>query len=214
MKQQVIIFGRKEDTKNYEDFFSRVPFLQVKTSLALEELTDCSLLVLPGGGDITPAFFGEQNHGSRNIDTELDILQFQALEHCAGRGIPILGICKGMQAINVAFGGTLIQNLPTAYLHQYREGDQYHKIQTAPDCPLTAVFGSEMTVNSAHHQGIGRLGTDLIPVQRCTLDGCIEALMHKSLPIWGFQWHPERLAGINASILLLQIFPFGDILDV
>ena len=115
---KVGIVGRKKDTANYEAYLSGLPF-QITVTLILGELASCDGIVLPGGGDISPAFFGERNTASQNIDTELDILQFQALETCIRHKKPVLGICKGIQVINVAFGGTLYQELPTAYLHRY-----------------------------------------------------------------------------------------------
>ncbi|MDE6517373.1 MAG: hypothetical protein K2L18_05965, partial [Acetatifactor sp.] len=77
---KVGIVGRKKDTRNYEAFLDRhqVPYL---TSLSVCDLAACQGLIFPGGGDITPAFFGEMDRGSRSIDTELDILQLQALEY-------------------------------------------------------------------------------------------------------------------------------------
>ena len=85
-------------------------------------------MLFPGGGDITPAFFGERDRGSRSIDTELDILQLQALEYCLQSRLPVLGICKGMQIINVGLGGNIIQDLPTADCHRYLGADQYHGV--------------------------------------------------------------------------------------
>lgn len=189
---KIAILGRKKDTVNYENFIKRLPATPL-TTLSPGELSHCDALILPGGGDITPAFFGEHNTGSRNIDTELDILQFQALEFCLKRNLPVLGICKGMQLINVAFGGSIIQDMPDASLHRYLNGDQYHPTDIAPDSCLYQLYGSRLTVNSAHHQCIGQLGTDLLPIQWCTHDNCIEGIIHRSRPILGLQWHPERL---------------------
>lgn len=191
---KIAILGRKKDTANYEKFLSALP-AEPFTTLNPAALSECAALLLPGGGDIAPAFFGEHNNGSKNIDTELDILQFQALEHAVARKLPVLGICKGMQLINVAFGGAITQNLPTAAIHQYTAKDQYHDTDIRKDCCLYRLYGGEARVNSAHHQGVNRIGKDLIPIQWCSLDGCMEALMHRNLPILGLQWHPERLSG-------------------
>ena len=88
---KIAILGRKKDTVNYENFIQKMPATPL-TTLSPGELSLCDALILPGGGDITPAFFGEHNTGSRNIDIELDILQFQALEFGLRHGRPILGI--------------------------------------------------------------------------------------------------------------------------
>lgn len=189
---KIAIFGRKKDTKNYENFFS-APGMEPMTTLNLGELANCQALVLPGGGDITPAFFGERNNGSRNIDTELDILQFQAFNYALQQKMPILGICKGMQVINVALGGTITQDSPTAAFHRYQGADQYHATVLTPGSCLYTLYGAEITVNSAHHQTIHKIGNELSPIQHCPLDNCIEAMVHQKLPILGVQWHPERI---------------------
>lgn len=192
MIKKIAILGRKKDTINYENFVRKMPALPL-TTLTPGEVSRCDALILPGGGDITPAFFGERNTGSRNIDTELDILQFQALDYALRQKLPILGICKGMQVINVAFGGTIIQDMPNAALHRYQNGDQYHDTGILTDSCLHTLYGTHTIVNSAHHQCIGQLGNTLKPIQWCNKDHCIEAIIHEALPILGLQWHPERL---------------------
>lgn len=196
---KIAIVGRKKNTGNYEKFVSStgaIPYVTLNSG----ELTSCDALILPGGGDITPAFFGEHNNGSVNIDTELDILQFQAFDYALRRNIPILGICKGMQVINVAFGGTILQDLPTSHQHRCQNADLYHTTTICKDSCLHKLYGSEAIVNSAHHQAVKCLGRGLIPIQWCTADNCVEALVHESLPILGVQWHPERLSADHTTL--------------
>lgn len=202
---KIAIFGRKKDTVNYERYVSSIPATPL-TTLSLTALSSCDALLLPGGGDITPAFFGEYNTGSVNIDTELDILQFQAVDHALRLSLPILGICKGMQVINVAFGGTITQDLPTANYHKFSDSDQYHNTIISKSSCLYECYGREALVNSAHHQGVNHLGNGLLPIQWCPEDGCVEAIIHETLPILGLQWHPERLdasrTGVNGEHVL------------
>ncbi len=205
---KIAIAGKRTETENYVKYIESIGVQPIVT-LSCGEILQCDGLLLPGGGDITPAFFGEKNHGSRHIDTELDILQLQALELCIRKRLPVLGICKGLQLLNVGLGGSLIQELPYAERHRYADGDQYHSSVTADDTLLRALYGAAPLINSAHHQGIGVLGNGLIAVQWCPDDYCIEAVLHKALPLIGVQWHPERIDETKAKFsgkLLLDYF--------
>ncbi len=204
---RIAIVGRKADTGNYVKYVQSMGATPAVT-LNTGEASCCDALLLPGGGDITPAFFGEKKHGSRNIDTELDILQLQALDLAIHRGLPVLGICKGLQIINVGLGGTILQdmNCQNVKRHAYDHGDKYHAATIAGSCWLSSLYGKEMTVNSAHHQAIKELGSGLTAIQHCPEDGCIEAVSHRTLPIIGLQWHPERIneaiTGVNGRKVL------------
>lgn len=198
---KIAIVGRAADTGNYVKYV-RAASLEPVVTLSMGETAGCDGLILPGGGDITPAFFGERNNGSRNIDTELDILQLQALELAMRESMPVLGICKGMQIINVGLGGTLVQNLPpdTCDRHRYEEGDKYHASVIEKDSWLGKLYGESAIINSAHHQAVKRLGEGLRAVQWCPTDCCVEALAHETLPLIGVQWHPERIRRARATL--------------
>lgn len=190
----IAVLGRSHDTVRYEDALRRLQ-LSCFTTLDPEEAATASHLLLPGGGDITPAFFGQQNRGSRSIDTELDILQMQALESFLRQGKPVLGICKGLQVINVTLGGTITQHIPTAESHQWKGADQSHRVYhsglTRADF-FYQLYGLSASVNSAHHQAVAQLGKHLLPVCRAG-DNVIEGIQHTLLPVIAVQWHPERL---------------------
>ena len=106
---------------------------------------------------------------------------------------PVLGICKGMQIINVFFGGTIVQHMKEADIHRYENGDKFHETVILPDTYLHRIYGNSLKVNSAHHQKIDKLGNDLSAVQFSPDFAVMEGLCHKELPIFGVQWHPERL---------------------
>ena len=132
---------------------------------------NCNGLLLPGGGDIHSALDAE----------EVDVIQFFA-EHRR----PILGICRGMQALNVFFGGTLYDRIMG---HQLPQGDMVHTTTTAGI--LRRMLGENPTVNSNHHQAVKALGHGL-QICQWSRDGVIEGVCHRCLPILGVQWHPER----------------------
>lgn len=152
-------------------------------------------LLIPGGGDINPARYGQENQGSIMIMDALDELQLNMLDDFVKSGRPVLGICRGHQVINVYFGGTMIQHLPTAFRHArgLNEPDKVHRCIAEEGSWLAKLYGVEFPHNSAHHQAVDRLGEGLEADSRCLEDGTIEALHHLTLPIYGVQWHPERM---------------------
>ncbi len=188
---KVLIAGIPKDTINYERAltFCQVPF---ETNLYPEEIASYDRLLLPGGGDLAPSYFGQPDQGSRNIDLALDRAQLALLDNFVLRGCPVLGICRGMQLINVCFGGDLIQHLNTYELHQYEQKDQIHPAVNAPGSLMHMLYGDTCLINSAHHQGCGRIGRELYVTQR-SKDQVVEALEHRTKPIIGVQWHPERI---------------------
>jgi putative glutamine amidotransferase len=152
-------------------------------------------LLIPGGGDINPSRYGQENHGSFMISDALDDLQFAILDDFVKGGKPVLGICRGYQVINVYFGGTMIQHLPTAFRHARAldEPDKVHRCIAEEGSWLAGLYGTEFAHNSAHHQAMDIPGTGLVIDSHCLEDGTVEAMHHESLPIYGVQWHPERM---------------------
>lgn len=189
---RILIAGKDEDTKNYQ---AALMACGVSFDVRLEDI-DYSLydrLLLPGGGDIAPEFYGQENAGSYRIDRELDEEQFAAFEAFYKAGKPILGICRGCQIINVALGGDMIQDLPTAESHKQlpEKKDNHHTATSVPGSLMERLYGHEFPINSCHHQGCGKIGERLTVSMR-SMDGVAEAIEHVSGRIIGTQWHPER----------------------
>lgn len=152
-------------------------------------------LLLPGGDDIDPALFGQENMGSRTIDRALDDAQMSLMDYFVKHNKPILGICKGAQIINVYFHGDIIQDLDDERRahHTYHDGTgEEHVTYISKGNFLYDIYGSEMITNSFHHQAIGRPGDGLVVIQKSD-DDVIEGMVHESLPIISLQWHPERM---------------------
>lgn len=154
-------------------------------------------LVLPGGGDINPARYHEEDKGSGHADDDLDDLQFRAADRFIKAGKPIFGICRGHQLLNVLFGGTLIQDLADKRIHSklsLEEPDKLHPGKAVKGSWICGLYGEEFVMNSAHHQAVGIPGRGLAGDAVCACDGVVEAMHHESLPIWSVQWHPERMS--------------------
>lgn len=155
----------------------------------------CAGLLLCGGGDLDCALFGQENRGSDPPDPARDAAELALFNAFLAAQRPILGICRGMQLINVALGGTLIQDLPpqTRVFHSCSGRDLVHPLRTAPDSIIAALYGSHLQVNSSHHQAVDAIGEGLIPTA-WSESGIVEVLEHRELPILGVQFHPERMS--------------------
>lgn len=188
------LYGAPERGGNYVTAFRRGGG-RVCAAETRERARLCDALLLMGGGDIHPRRYGQSLAFARDIDEARDAAEFSLVGEFLERGRPIVGICRGLQLINVYFGGTL---------HQHMEGhgqvcgrDTIHLTYTN-DPLLRALYGETLFVNSAHHQAVDRLGMGLRAVQWAS-DGTVEALRHESLPIFAVQWHPERLHAAAGS---------------
>ena len=160
---------------------------------------ECDGLLLPGGGDVDPRWYGQENTASMNIDDELDEKELAAVRFFAEKGRPVLGICRGCQVLNVAFGGTLHQDIPGH--RRVNNTDSLHYAGTKDDM-LVSLYEERFIVNSAHHQALDALGEGLYAVQWAD-DGIVEAVRHEALPVLGVQWHPERLRTPTDGWLLI-----------
>lgn len=155
-------------------------------------------LLLPGGCDVNPARYGKEPIPQEIIDDDQDALQFDVLARFLEAKKPVLGICRGHQLLNVAFGGTLIQDLPGAEKHKSLPSgeDNVHPVRAERNSFLYRIYGSGFRVNSSHHQGVDLPGKGLRGVLYAE-DGVTEAIEHDSLPVWGVQWHPERMCFLH-----------------
>ncbi len=163
---------------------------KVVFSKNIEKSKRCDALVLTGGGDVLPYFYGQNKSSSDNVDVNLDISEFTLIKNFVSSGKKILGICKGMQILNVYFGGTLYKNIPYHFNKKY---DLYHTVRVENPCFLSQLYSNKFIVNSAHKQAINKLGENLTVLAKSN-DDIIEAIKHKTLPIIATQFHPERLA--------------------
>ena len=155
-------------------------------------------LILSGGGDVDPAMYGQEARPeTAGIDGRRDRMELGFVHHAVALGLPVLGICRGCQVLNVALGGTLIQHLPDTgrdHLTMTPRSEASHPVVVVPGSLLRdLVETDEVGANSFHHQGIDRLAADLMPVGRAP-DGLVEAVAHVNRPMLGVQWHPENMA--------------------
>ncbi len=153
-------------------------------------------LLLTGGGDVAPSCYGADiEPETADVDTERDVSEIALVAAACEADIPILGICRGMQLLNVAFGGTLRQHVGVTNGVVHRQGagryEKVHRVELDPSCRLARLVGHvQLDVNSIHHQGINEVGDSLVAVG-FSADGLPEALESREYRVLAVQWHPE-----------------------
>nr|WP_277816537.1 MULTISPECIES: gamma-glutamyl-gamma-aminobutyrate hydrolase family protein [Microbacterium] len=174
-------------------------------------------LVLPGGGDVDPARYGgDPAAACYDVNPAQDDLDLGIVSAATDAGIPILGVCRGLQVLNVAFGGTLVEDLPaTAVRHTPGSAGtepewMWHPVAVAAGSRLHAEVGAtEIDVASGHHQAIRTLGEGLV-ASATAADGVIEAVEHVDAPVLAVQWHPEA----DGTPAVLAAAPFAVFADL
>ena len=173
--------------------------LSADQKIIYETLNNIDGLILSGGVDIDPKYYNESNNGkSLGISEILDKCEYEVTRLAVEADIPVLGICRGMQALNVFCGGSLIQDIPSEYeteiIHSCVKPEiAFHKISVEKSSPLSEIMGfGEHLVNSYHHQAAKDIAPDF-SVCATAKDGIVEAIYHKNKKfVLGVQWHPER----------------------
>lgn len=169
----------------------------------IELFGECDGLLLTGGEDIDPSHYGATAHAKLGtVDARRDINELALVAEARARDIPILGICRGIQLCNVAFGGTLIQDLPSerpgAVDHDppSQRDVRSHGISVTEPSRLAEILGvTEFSANSFHHQAVDKIGNGLVATATAP-DGLVEAIESSDPHEWivAVQWHPEELA--------------------
>jgi putative glutamine amidotransferase len=159
-------------------------------------------LVLTGGEDVDPARYGEKRHEKvRSVNAARDATETALIEEAQARGTPVLAICRGIQILNVALGGTLVQDISSecetniAHDDEGARNSRSHEVSVEPGSLIAKAIGTEhLTVNSFHHQSVKRVA-DGMRVTARSPDGIIEGIESTDEDWWvmAVQWHPEEM---------------------
>ena len=188
-----------------------LPIALAEPALVKEYLEVIDGLIMTGGADIHPSFYGQivlERCGE--IDEERDGFEVELIHVARDRDLPLLGICRGLQVLNVALGGSLYQDLsyrqgtdPAHMSPRERRGDPAHPIAIVAGSRLADILGArELPVTSTHHQIIRDLAPELA-VSAVAPDGVIEGLEGPGRFLLAVQWHPERMAARHPEQLAL-----------
>ena len=185
----------------------------VKSKAFIREYVDlCDGFLFCGGGDITPLLFGQEpTNGIGKTDITLDLFQIRLMRQVLEAQKPVLAICRGMQVLNVACGGTIYQDLNEVDFDvinhmqtSLSRKDISHKVSFASKSHIHRILGPFAYTNSFHHQAVNRIGRDLI-VTGTTGDDIVEAIeMPSHSFVLGVQWHPESM--IDSATNMKQLF--------
>ncbi len=144
-------------------------------------------LVIPGGHNIDPRMYGAQRAPETyGTNIEKDKAQIAMIKKFADAKKPVLGLCRGCQVINVAYGGTICQHIPG--WHKWNR-----MVKISSSSWLYGAYGAKASVYHFHHQCVERVGNGLVATQWDASDGRVEAVEHKTLPVYGVQWHPDTM---------------------
>ena len=167
-----------------------------------QDFDSCDGFVLTGGIDIHPAFYQNARVDYPNttvFNESRDLFEMQVFEYARKQNKPVLAICRGLQLVNIALGGNIIQDLQENGFINHRkgpDGDREHKIEVKPGTLLAQIAGVQHGfVNSAHHQGLDQIAEGL-KVSAFSEDGVVEAIEYKEANkpfLLAVQWHPERM---------------------
>jgi putative glutamine amidotransferase len=173
------------------------PLLVPPSADGVDETLDAvDALLLSGGADLDPSLYGQEPHPeTAGVVPERDRAELALLEGALARDMPVLAVCRGVQVLNVARGGDLVQHLPEVVgdeRHRHLAGTfSDHDVSLEPGTRLAQVLGDRAPVKSSHHQGVGRVGEGLRPAARAD-DGTVEALEDPTHRFaLGVLWHPE-----------------------
>jgi putative glutamine amidotransferase len=204
--------------ENYRRWMEMVPDTEViKLSPGLQNLSDlsnCDGILFSGGEDLQPRLYGKPEYEAayqlKDISAARDDFEFQVLDQALSFQKPVLGICRGLQLINVFLGGSLVADIPLllhSHAHGKKQGvDQTHPVRVEPDSLLAAVCGQqEGIVNSAHHQSVDR-PADPLKISAWSNPGVVEAMEWKDPAdkswLLMVQWHPERMEDLQSPFSL------------
>ena len=150
-------------------------------------------ILISGGADVWPERYGAQPLETADPpESERDDFELGLLDAATAASLPVLGICRGLQIINVHAGGTLHQHIPEHARYDVAPNGPIHDISIVAGTSLAGLYGETHEVNSLHHQTVDSVGTDLT-VTATHEDGTVEGLEHNTLPMLAVQWHPEML---------------------
>ncbi|WP_083488435.1 gamma-glutamyl-gamma-aminobutyrate hydrolase family protein [Liquorilactobacillus aquaticus] len=174
----------------------------------------CDGLFFTGGPDVLPTFYGEEPHTKMGFsDIQRDRLELRLAKKALAVGKPMFGICRGMQVINTALGGTLYQDLDSEYdgnadylikhFQAAPSAEPTHYVKIEPETRLYKLYGSRWLVNSRHHQAVKKIGAGL-KITATASDGVIEGFESENgKQIFGVQWHPEMLVATDEKMQLI-----------
>jgi len=202
--------------QNYPNWISGegVEVVQLSyTEKNTQDFDSCDGFVLTGGIDVHPAFYQSTrvDYPHKTVFNELrDLFEMQVFEFARQQNKPVLAICRGLQLVNIAMGGNLIQDLQENGFENHRkgpDGDREHKIEVHAGTLLAQIAGVQQGfVNSAHHQGLDQIA-DGLKVSAFSEDGVVEAIEYEdeSKPfLLAVQWHPERMQIPSSNLAFSQ----------
>jgi putative glutamine amidotransferase len=200
-----VTFGNEIKIGPYEDALREAGIESVRNP---ESMFSLDGLLLTGGTDVNPVHYGQGRlRYSEWPDDQRDALELRLVREALAADLPVFGICRGLQLLNVALDGSLIQHLPNTPVHQVRpKGAESgwhpgaHQIRVEPNTRLAEIIGAgEQEVNSRHHQAVDRLGLGLI-VSAWSEDGVVEGIEKPGAAfVVAVQWHPEDRVRVSEA---------------